>query len=130
MQQYARPRYIAKQAKICKLYAQICMHMQYMQSRIPYAEYARICTPHFADGAGLYHATGRISALRLAILCGPGKKDHDAAHWQHLLEYCAGSLGLGLGRGQGTGDSEGSLVIQQTSFIRAHFEASICVIGG
>jgi len=49
MQQYARPRYIAKQAKICKLYAQICTNMQYMQSRISYAEYARICTPHFAD---------------------------------------------------------------------------------
>ena len=41
---------IAKQAKICKLYAQICTNMQYMQSRISYAEYARICTPHFADG--------------------------------------------------------------------------------
>jgi hypothetical protein len=53
MQQYARPRYIAEQAKICKLYAQICINMQYMQSMIPYAEYARICTPHFADeGAG------------------------------------------------------------------------------
>ena len=37
--------------KICKLYAQICINMQYMQSRISYAEYARICTPHFADDA-------------------------------------------------------------------------------
>jgi len=49
MQQYARPRYIAEQAKICKLYAKICINMQYMQSMIAYAEYARICTPHFAD---------------------------------------------------------------------------------
>ena len=41
MQQYARPLYIAEQAKICKLYAQICTNMQYMQSRISssYAEY-------------------------------------------------------------------------------------------
>ena len=64
MQQYARPRYIAKQAKICKLYAQICTNMQYMQSRISYAEYARICTPHFAD---VVRYTTKVRYMPLAV---------------------------------------------------------------
>ena len=36
--------------KYVKYMHAICKNMQNMQSRFLYAEYAKICTPHFADG--------------------------------------------------------------------------------
>jgi len=38
----------------------ICKNMQNMQSRFLYAKYAKICTPHFADGP----SSSSLAALR------------------------------------------------------------------
>jgi hypothetical protein len=60
MQKYANICSTVCATEICKnmqKYAKymhaICKNMQNMQSRFLYAEYAKICTPHFADGLGL-----------------------------------------------------------------------------
>ena len=57
MQKYANICSTVCATEICKnmqKYAKymhaICKNMQNMQSRFLYAEYAKICTPHFADG--------------------------------------------------------------------------------
>ena len=56
MQKYANICSTVCATEICKnmqKYAKymhaICKNMQNMQSRFLYAEYAKICTPHFAD---------------------------------------------------------------------------------
>ena len=60
MQKYANICSTVCATEICKnmqKYAKymhaICKNMQNMQSRFLYAEYAKICTPHFADGRSL-----------------------------------------------------------------------------
>ena len=60
MQKYANICSTVCATEICKnmqKYAKymhaICKNMQNMQSRFLYAEYAKICTPHFADAKEL-----------------------------------------------------------------------------
>ena len=54
MQKYARPANIELLWEYARNMQKICKNMQYMQSGILYAEYARICTPHFADAAAAW----------------------------------------------------------------------------
>jgi hypothetical protein len=49
MQRYAMSVNIDLLWEYARNMHKICRNMQYMQSWILYAEYARICTPHFAD---------------------------------------------------------------------------------
>ena len=49
MQRYATPANIDLLWEYAKIMHKYAENMQYMQTGLSYAEYARICTPHFAD---------------------------------------------------------------------------------
>ena len=71
MQKYANICSTVCATEICKnmqKYAKymhaICKNMQNMQSRFLYAEYAKICTPHFADAGGAGHTRSSFKSAR------------------------------------------------------------------
>jgi len=85
MQKYANICSTVCATEICKnmqKYAKymhaICKNMQNMQSRFLYAEYAKICTPHFADGV----VTGTVIVTLAVMFRAIASAEHFFKHFR------------------------------------------------